>query len=171
MFNSWSTLGEGGARFHPKPKAIRAFLLARTNKNRKSIVYSMKKILVKKRSGRLEPFDSRKMSRAVSRTGVPYPMALDITSTVKNSNQLADKEQVSSITLRKIVSEELRNRGQEGVAESYEGYKKRKSTTVKFGKSQRHASKVNKSTKTHAKQSAKTRGIRAGKTKLSRTTR
>jgi hypothetical protein len=133
------------------------------------MIYSMKKILVKKRSGRLEPFDSRKMSRAVSRTGVPYPMALDITKTVKN-RELADKEKVSSITLRKIVSEELRNRGQDGAAESYGGYKKGKNTAMKF-RSQRHASKVNKSTKTHAKQSAKTRGARAGKTKLSRTAR
>lgn len=131
----------------------------------------MKRILVKKRSGRLEPFDSRKMSSAVSRTGVPYPMALDISRTVRNSNQLAGKEQVSSITLRKIVSEELRNRGQDEVAESYEGYKKRKSTKVKFGRSQRHASKVNKSTKTRAKQRAKSRGIRSGNTKLSRTSR
>ncbi len=131
----------------------------------------MKKILVKKRSGRIEPFDSRKMSRSVSRTGVPYPMALDISRTVKNSNQLVDKEQVSSITLRKIVSGELHNRGQDGMAESYEGYDKGKRTKVKLRRSHRYASKVNKSTKTHAKQRARTRGVRSGKTKLSRTSR
>lgn len=131
----------------------------------------MKKILVKKRNGRLEPFDSRKMSRAVSRTGVPYPMALDISRTVRNSDRLADMEQVSSVTLRKMVSEELRNRGQEGVAESYEGYKKGKGTKVKFETSHRHASKVNKSTKTHAKHRARTRGMRSGNTRLSRTAR
>ena len=37
-----------------------------------------KKLTVRKKSGRLEPFDSRKMARATGRAGVPYSIALKI---------------------------------------------------------------------------------------------
>ena len=67
-----------------------------------------KKLMVKKRSGRFEPFDSRKMARATGRAGVPYSIALGVAKAVKNNESLAGKEDVSSVTLRKIVAEELR---------------------------------------------------------------
>ena len=131
----------------------------------------MKKMLVKKRNGRIEPFDGSKMARAVSRAGVPYSIALEITRTVKNSSHLASKEQVSSVTLRKMVSEELRNMNYGIMAKSYAGYKKSKSTSETFEKSGKHAAKANLSGKTHAKQKAKNRDMQSGKTKLSRTSR
>lgn len=131
----------------------------------------MKKMLVKKRNGRIEPFDGRKMARAVSRAGVPYPIALEITKTVKNSSHLASKEQVSSVTLRNMVSEELRIMNYRVMAKSYAGYKKSKSTNETFEKSGKHAAKVNRSTKSHAKQKAKNIHMQSGKTKLFRTAR
>src|SRR5689334_23341458 len=93
------------------------------------------KLLVKKRSGRLEPFDARKMTRATSRAGVPYQVALQITKTIKDDESLAGKDQVSSITLRRMVAKELQERNQETVAKSYLGYKKTKSTKQKFERS------------------------------------
>lgn len=131
----------------------------------------MKKILVKKRNGRIEPFDGRKMARAVSRAGVPYSIALEVTRTVKNISHLAGKEQVSSVTLRKMVSEELRNMNYGTMAKSYAGYKKSKSTGETFERSGKHAAKVSHSTKTHAKQKAENRHMQSGKSKLSRTSR
>ncbi len=71
------------------------------------------KIMVKKRSGRLEPFDGEKMASAVSRAGVPYAMALEIAKAVSNNESLTDKEQVRSITLREIVAAELRSRNRD----------------------------------------------------------
>lgn len=102
-------------------------------------------LMVKKRSGRLEPFDSEKMARAVSRAGVPYAVALEVAKSVKNDQYLADKDQVSSLTLREMVAAELRSKNQQEVAKSYLGYKKTKSTKEEFERSVKHTSKVQKS--------------------------
>jgi 2-phosphoglycerate kinase len=104
-------------------------------------------LMVKKRSGRLEPFDSEKMARAVSRAGVPYAVALEIAKSVKNDSYLVDREQVNSTTLREMVAAELRNRNQYEVAKSYLGYKKTKSTKEEFERSIKHGSTVQKSGK------------------------
>jgi len=123
-----------------------------------------KRLLVKKRSGRLEPFDSRKMARATGRAGVPYLVALEIAKTIKDDESLVGKEKVSSITLRKMVAEELRKRNQETAAKSYLGYKKSKTTKQKFERSHRGESKARGPTiRTHAKQFAKTKDIAGGR--------
>jgi 2-phosphoglycerate kinase len=132
-----------------------------------------KKIIVKKRSGRLEPFDSRKMARATSRAGVPYPIALEIAKTIRNSEFLAkrrsssnedDTPVVSSVTLRRMVTEELIKRGQETAAKSYHGYKKIKGARKeKFERSLGHKSKVSKSVKSHAKQRVKDKDNTGGR--------
>lgn len=110
-----------------------------------------KNLMVEKRSGRLEPFDSEKMARAVSRAGVPYAIALEIAKSVSNSSYLADKDQVSSVTLREMVAAELRDRNQHEAAKSYLGYKKTKSTSEEFKRSIKNASKVQKSSKSHTR--------------------
>ncbi len=106
-------------------------------------------LMVKKRSGRLEPFDDEKMARAVSRAGVPYAVALEIAKSVKNDSYLVDREQVSSVTLREMVAAELRNRNQDEAAKSYLGYKKTKSAKEEFERSIKHGPKVQKSGKRH----------------------
>ncbi len=115
------------------------------------------KIMVEKRSGRLEPFDSEKMARAVSRAGVPYAMALEIAKAVSNSESLADKEQVRSITLREMVAAELRSRNRDIEAKSYLGYKKTRSTHEEFERSVKYGSTVNKSMKKHSRPIVKER--------------
>lgn len=123
-----------------------------------------KKLMVKKRNGRLEPFDSRKMARATGRAGVPYSIAIGVAKAVKNDESLAGKEEVSSVTLRKIVGKELRRRNQETAARSYLGYKKTKSTRQKFERSRRGKAKARSRTvRTHAKQFAKTKDITGGR--------
>jgi 2-phosphoglycerate kinase len=109
------------------------------------------KIMVKKRSGRLEPFDGEKMARAVSRAGVPYAMALEIAKTMRNNKSLAYKKQVSSVTLREMVAAELRSRNQDVAAKSYLGYKKTRSTKEEFERSIKHGSAVDKSMKKHTR--------------------
>jgi ATP cone domain len=123
-----------------------------------------KRLMVKKRSGHLEPFESRKMARATSRAGVPYSIALEVAKIVKNHESLARGGQVSSVILREMVAEELRKRNQETATKSYLGYKKTKSTKQKFERSRRGKSKARSRTvRTHTKQFAKTKDITGGR--------
>jgi 2-phosphoglycerate kinase len=112
--------------------------------------------MVEKRSGRLEPFDSRKMARSVSRAGLPYLTALRISKTIRNNEELMAKEQVKSVTLRKMVAEEMvKEHHDTSTAKSYLGYKKTRSTKEKYHRSHKPRSIVRRQTKSHAKQYAK----------------
>ena len=111
--------------------------------------------MVKKRSGRLEPFDSSKMARMVSRAGVPYAISLQIANTIKNDESLMEKDQVSSMTLHRMVAEEMVRLDENTAAKSYIGYKTTQSTKENFRRSHKPRPKVRKQTRTHAKQSAK----------------
>ena len=121
-------------------------------------------LMVRKKSGHLEPFDSRKMARATSRAGVRYLIALEIAKAIRNDKYLMRKEKISSATLRKMVAQQLRERSQETVARSYLGYKKTKSTKQKFERSLRGKSKAHgRTVRTHTKQFAKDKDITGGK--------
>ena len=106
---------------------------------------SEKSIYVKRSSGRQEKFDSDRMTQTVSRSGVPFLMARDITKKVvhkigrrqknnemsksskstKNSNSQRKKVTKEVIIpgneIRSMISEELRNRNRSDIAGSYEG--------------------------------------------------
>jgi len=112
----------------------------RTNPKREKSIY------VKRSSGRQEKFDSDRMTQTVSRSGVPFLMARDITKKVvrkigrrqtnkeissktskstKNSNSLRKKVTKEVIIpgneIRSMISEELRDRNRSDIAGSYEG--------------------------------------------------
>jgi transcriptional repressor NrdR len=102
-------------------------------------------IYVKRSSGRQEKFDSHRMTQTVSRSGVPFLMARDITKKVvrkinrsqrnkemnksskstRNSNSQRNKNTKEVIIpgneIRSMVSKELRNRNRSDIAGSYEG--------------------------------------------------
>jgi 2-phosphoglycerate kinase len=78
-------------------------------------------LIVQKRDGNTEPFDQEKMARAVSRAGTPFAMALDTSKTIRNNKDLIQKNKVSSDELRQLVTQELRNRNESTIAESYSG--------------------------------------------------
>ena len=104
-----------------------------------------KSIYVKRSSGLQEKFDSDRMTQTVSRSGVPFLMARDITKKVvhkigrrqknnemrkgskstKNSNSQRKKVTKEVIIpgneIRSMISEELRNRNRSDIAGSYEG--------------------------------------------------
>lgn len=115
---------------------------------------------VRKKSGRLEPFSSRKMAGAVSRAGIPYALALEITRAVKGSKSLAGREQVSSVILRRMVAEELGRRGRPDIAKSYLGYRKARR---KVRRTLQHKSKIRKTAKSHAKHAALTKDSKRGR--------
>ena len=120
------------------------------------------KLMVKKKSGRLEPFDINKMARATSRAGVPFAVALDISKNIKGSRVLAGRRTTSSLTLRRMVARELRARNHDTVAKSYLGYKKTKSVKEKIDRSRVHAAKVRKVIKTHSKRAVREKDILSG---------
>jgi transcriptional regulator NrdR family protein len=109
------------------------------------------KIMVKKRSGRLEPFDGKKMARAVSRAGVPYALAAEIAKLVRNDKSLVGKQEVNSVKLREMVAAELRSRNKDIAAKSYLGYKKTKSIDEAFERSTKQKSAIGKLMKRHTK--------------------
>jgi hypothetical protein len=111
----------------------------RTNPRKERSIY------VKRSSGRQEKFDSHRMTQTVSRSGVPFLMARDITKKVvrkiglkqrnketnkiskstRNSNSQRNKNTKEVIIpgneIRSMITEELRNRNRSDIAGSYEG--------------------------------------------------
>jgi transcriptional repressor NrdR len=129
-------------------------------------------LTVQKRDGNTEPFDQEKMARAVSRAGTPFVMALDISKTIKNNKDLIQKNMVSSDELRQLVTQELRNRNESTIAESYSGYSKNKVTTdireEITSSNNKYDSKAGRTTRTHAKQFAMDRNKGASRGSIGR---
>jgi hypothetical protein len=126
-------------RIHKTEGAPKKITRTRTNPKREKSIY------VKRSSGRQEKFDSDRMTQTVSRSGVPFLMARDITKKVvrkidrrqknkemtksskstKNSNsqrkKVAKEVIIPGNEIRSMISEELRNRNRSDIAGSYEG--------------------------------------------------
>jgi hypothetical protein len=124
-------------RIHKTERVTRK--ATRTNPRRERSVY------VKRSSGRQVKFDSHRMTQTVSRSGVPFLMARDITKKVvrkigrrqgnkemtkgskstRYSNSQRNKNTKEVIIpgseIRSMISEELRNRNRSDIAGSYEG--------------------------------------------------
>jgi transcriptional repressor NrdR len=100
----------------------------------------MSEIIIKRTSGRREKFETDKMAQTVSRSGTPFLLARDIAKTVSekvmrksdiNSSAAEEEKQIkappsSTIEVdagevRRMVSEELRERNRPDIASSYSG--------------------------------------------------
>lgn len=129
-------------------------------------------LTVEKIDGKTEPFDQEKMARAVSRAGTPFVMALDIAKTITNNKELAQKNVVNSAELRQLVTQELQNRNESTIAESYSGYSKNKVTTEIreeiTSRNNKYDSKAGRTTRTHAKQFAMDRNKGASRGSIGR---
>src|SRR5215218_1166450 len=87
-------------------------------------LHEERRLTVQKRNGRLEPFNEEKMIRSISRAGTPFLIAKDISKLVRNNlDENYDNTITSSNDLRSLIVEELKNRNQSTIAESYSGYK------------------------------------------------
>jgi transcriptional repressor NrdR len=131
---------------------------------------NLKKSMVKKRDGRVEPFDIGKMTRAISRAGIPFVMAKDISTAISNKIQhrnseleydLPDQDIIPSSRLRELVASELMHRNQPAIAESYSGYNKGDVGTLR--RTDKFDSKVYQSDNTSAKQFAKDKDIKSAR--------
>lgn len=122
---------------------------------------NLKKSMVKKRDGRVEPFDIGKMTRAISRAGIPFVMAKDISTAISNKIQHRNSDIIPSSRLRELVASELMHRNQPAIAESYSGYNKGDVGTLR--RTDKFDSKVYQSDNTSAKQFAKDKDIKSAR--------
>jgi len=108
-----------------------------TGKTRRKKRTKMSDIIIKRTSGRMEKFETDKMTQTVSRSGTPFLLARDVAKTVSekvmqkgDDSASAEKEkrassastiEVDAREVRKMVAEELRERNRPEIASSYSG--------------------------------------------------
>ncbi len=123
-------------------------------------------IAVEKKNGNIETFDEEKLTRGISRSGTPFMMAKDIARFIHNKlKEKSTRDSIGTIKIREQVIEELKNRNQNTIAESYSGYSKNKITSLKEEHfiNSKEDSKVATSMNSQAKQSAKDKDNTSGR--------
>ena len=128
---------------------------------------SLSDLTVLKRSGNSEKFSEDKLVRGISRAGTPFMLAKDISKSV--TSKLAGNPPIDNLIfsskLREYVSEELKQRNQSTIAESYLGYSKNSVTSINEEqlKDSKYDSKVSQSSNTHQKQFVKDKDNTSGR--------
>jgi transcriptional regulator NrdR family protein len=127
----------------------------------------LSKLTVEKRSGNSEKFDEEKLVRGISRAGTPFLIAKDISKSLMN--KLAESPPIDnfiySSKIREYVTEELKQRNQNTIAESYAGYSKNNVTSIKEEqlKNNKYDSKVSQTNNTQSKQFTKDKDNTSGR--------
>jgi transcriptional repressor NrdR len=127
---------------------------------------SLSELIVEKRSGNSEKFEEEKLVRGISRAGTPFMLAKDISKSIINKleeNPPIDNFIYSS-KIREYVAQELSQRNQDTIAQSYIGYSKNNVTSIREEQSQnsKYDSKVSPLTNTHSKQYVKDKDNTSG---------
>ena len=127
---------------------------------------SLSELIVEKRSGNSEKFEEEKLVRGISRAGTPFMLAKDISKSIINKleqNPPIDNF-IYSTKIREYVAQELSQRNQDTIAESYIGYSKNNVTSIREEQSQnsKYDSKVSPLTNTHSKQYVKDKDNTSG---------
>ncbi len=128
---------------------------------------SLSELTVEKRSGNSEKFSEEKLVRGISRAGTPFMLAKDISKSI--TSKLAQNPPLDnfiySSKIREYVTEELKQRNQNKIAESYTGYSKNSVTSIKEEqlKNNKYDSKVSQTTNTRSKQFAKDKDNTSGR--------
>ncbi len=106
---------------------------AQTRKRRKSASNSMSvthrrkrtAIAIRRSSGRKEKFDMKRMIQITGRSGVPFPMAMDIakdvSKRVKAETKGKEKRIVTARKIRSLIAASLIERNQQATASSFSG--------------------------------------------------
>ena len=128
---------------------------------------SLSKLTVEKRSGNSEKFSEEKLVRGISRAGTPFLLAKDISNSIieKLGENPPIDDRIYSSKLRGYVAEELKQRNQGTIAESYLGYSKNNVTPIneEHLKNSKYDSKVSPTTNTRSKQFAKDKDNTSGR--------
>ncbi|MBA3750957.1 MAG: hypothetical protein H0X03_08745 [Nitrosopumilus sp.] len=123
-------------------------------------------ITIEKRNGNIEIFDKEKLTRGISRAGIPFLLSKDIATSIYNIlNEKSLQDSITSVEIKNLVVEELKSRNQSTIAESYSGYSKNKVTSTKEEqfRNDKNESKVASSMNTQAKQNVKDKDNTSGK--------
>lgn len=136
-------------------------------------------LLVRKRNGKLESLDVKKMTTAISRAGTPFIMARDIGKSINDNLLSGDNDSVkenesvnsdgniviASSRLTELVTAELEKRNQPTIAESYSGHTKKNMKAAREGPpgADRLRSKPLLGMNTHAKQFTKDKDNTSGR--------
>ena len=123
--------------------------------------HPLSELIIEKRSGNSEKFEEEKLVRGISRAGTPFMLAKDISKSIINKlkeNPPIDNFIYSS-KIREYVTQELKQRNQNTIAESFAGYSKNNVTSIKEEqlKNNKYDSKVSQTKNTQSKQFEKDR--------------
>jgi len=129
--------------------------------------HPLSELIVEKRSGNSEKFEEEKLVRGISRAGTPFMLAKDISKSIINKlkeNPPIDNFIYSS-KIREYVTQELKQRNQNTIAESFAGYSKNNVTSIKEEqlKNNKYDSKVLQTKNTQSKQLAKDKDNTSGR--------
>ena len=129
--------------------------------------HPLSELIVEKRSGNSEKFEEEKLVRGISRAGTPFMLAKDISKSIINKlkeNPPIDNFIYSS-KIREYVTQELKQRNQNTIAESFAGYSKNNITSIKEEqlKNNKYDSKVLQTKNTQSKQFAKDKDNTSGR--------
>jgi transcriptional regulator NrdR family protein len=123
-------------------------------------------LMVEKRSGNSEKFDEEKLVRGISRAGTPFLLAKDISKSI--TGKLAQNPPIDnfiySSKIREYITEELKQRNHDSIAESFSGYSKNSVTLMNKEqlKNNKYDSTVSPYVNTHSKQFVKDKDSSAG---------
>ena len=126
----------------------------------------LSKLMVEKRSGNSEKLDEEKLVRGISRAGTPFLLANDISKS--NTSKLAQNPPLDnfiySSKIGEYITEELKQRNHDSIAESFSGYSKNNVTSMneEHLKNNKYDSKVSPSVNTHSKQYVKDKDSTTG---------
>ena len=129
--------------------------------------HPLSELIVEKRSGNSEKFEEEKLVRGISRAGTPFMLAKDISKSIINKlkeNPPIDNFIYSS-KIREYVTQELKQRNQNTIAESFAGYSKNNVISIKEEqlKNNKYDSKVSQTKNTQSKQFAKNKDNTSGR--------
>jgi transcriptional repressor NrdR len=129
--------------------------------------HPLSELIIEKRSGNSEKFEEEKLVRGISRAGTPFMLAKDISKSIINKlkeNPPIDNFIYSS-KIREYVTQELKQRNQNTIAESFAGYSKNNVTSIKEEqlKNNKYDSKVLQTKNTQSKQLAKDKDNTSGR--------
>ena len=129
--------------------------------------HPLSELIVEKRSGNSEKFEEEKLVIGISRAGTPFMLAKDISKSIINKlkeNPPIDNFIYSS-KIREYVTQELKQRNQNTIAESFAGYSKNNVTSIKEEqlKNNKYDSKVSQTKNTQSKQFAKDKDNTSGR--------
>ena len=123
--------------------------------------HPLSELIVEKRSGNSEKFEEEKLVRGISRAGTPFMLAKDISKSIisKLKENPPIDNFIYSSKIREYVTQELKQRNQNTIAESFAGYSKNNVTSIKEEqlKNNKYDSKVSQTKNTQSNSLQKTK--------------